>query len=235
LPQHQVPPFTNQLLHAVPRKERLLFMAACEPVELVLGDILAEKGERTTYAWFPTSSFISLTMPMEQGSQLEVGLIGNEGMFGISSMLGVNTSPTNALVQGAGPALRITSAALRRQLKQSPALERILKRYLHVMIGQLSQTAACVRFHVVEARLARWLLMTRDRAHADTFCITQEFLAYMLGVRRVGVTKAAGSLQTRGLIRYHRGDMTIVDGAGLEQAACECYAEDKTTYTSVLG
>jgi CRP-like cAMP-binding protein len=231
----QVPPGTNQLLNAVPRKERLAVMAACEPVELVLGETLAEKGARLSYAWFPTASFISLIMPMTEGSQLEVGLIGDEGMFGVSLLLGVNASPSHALVQGAGSALRISGAALRREIKQAPHLERVLKRYIYVMLGQQGQAAACVRFHLLAARLARWLLMTRDRAHAESFPITQEFLAYILGVRRVGVTKAACSLQAQGLIRYHRGAMVIVDGKGLERVACECYHEDKMTYAQQLG
>jgi CRP-like cAMP-binding protein len=225
----------NRLLAKLPRKDRKRFLAGCEPVDLPIGAILAEPGERIRHVYFPTESFISLTTPTDMGTTLEVGLVGNEGMLGISLILGVDVAPLHALVQGEGTALHMTKARLRRELGQSRSLERVMKRYLYVLLSQIAQTAACTHFHRVEARLARWLLMTHDRAHADGFHVTHEFLAFMLGVRRVGVTKAAGALQTRNLISYRRGDITILDRSGLEAASCGCYAVDRDTYARIMG
>jgi len=235
LPDTRSAPAANRLLASLPRPDRLRLLASCEPVELVFAEILAEPGEPIRHAWFPTASFISLTVPMDGRTSLEVGLVGDEGTLGTSLVLGVNVSPLHALVQGAGPALRIGAAALRREIALSASLERLLKRYVYVTMEQLAQTAACTRFHLVEARLARWLLMTRDRAHSNEFRITHEFLAYMLGVRRVGVTRAATSLQNRKLISYNRGHIRILSGRGLEAASCQCYRNDKAAYTRILG
>jgi CRP-like cAMP-binding protein len=228
-----VPP--NRLLAALPQRDAQRMLAACEAVELAFGAILYEPDAHIDHVYFPTDSFVSLMIPVDARASLEVGLVGNEGMVGTPLILGVDVSPLRALVQGPGPALRLPAPAFSRELGRCPALRRMLHTYLQVQMRQLAQTAACTRYHVVEARLARWLLMTQDRAHMDGFHVTHEFLAYMLGVRRVGVTKAANALQQRKLIRYHRGEVTILDRAGMEAASCGCYRTDRQTYESALG
>ena len=229
-------PPVNRLLEALPSSDLRRLLADCETVELAFAEVLYTPRERLSHVYFPIKSFISLVMPVDDSdsSSLEVGLIGNEGMFGIPIVLGVDVSPVRAVVQGAGSALRMGAAPFCRELARSQALQREIDRYVFVQLSQLAQTAACTRFHVVEARLARWLLMTQDRAHASTFHITQEFLAFMLGVRRVGVTKAAGSLQERNLIRYSRGNITVLDRRGLKAASCGCYKADRETYDRIL-
>ncbi len=228
-------PAANRLLANLPGKDRLNFMAGCELVELVFADILAEPGEPIRYVYFPTGSFISLVAKIDGHASLEVALVGDEGMLGIALMLGVAVSPLHAMVQGSGKALRMEAAQFLRELERSAELQHVLKRYLYVAMEQLAQAAACTHFHVVEARLARWLLMTQDRAHSNQFHITHEFLAYMLGVRRVGVTRAASSLHRLKLINYSRGDITILDRDGLKAASCGCYEADRVIYKRMMG
>ncbi len=225
---------SNLLLMDLPRQCREHFIAGCEVVELAFDEVLAEPGERIRYVYFPTESFISLTSPINGNTHLEVGLVGNEGMLGCTLVLGVDISPLHALVQGSGLALRMSAESFLMALGQNLELRQNLKRYLYVMVSQLAQTAACSHFHVVEARLARWLLMTQDRAHSSKFHVTQLFLSHMLGVRRVGISKAATSLQNRKLICYSRGNMTILDREGLEATSCKCYEANKVAYNTIM-
>jgi len=213
----------NDLLDALPRASYEKLAGALEPVEMAFGDILYEPGQPMHDVYFPLNSMVSLLTLVEGHLALEVGLVGREGMVGVALALGVKDSPMRALVQGGGTALRMGGTRFMRELGRSPPLGRAVNSYIHALMGQISQTAACNRFHNVEARLARWLLMTRDRMGAPEFRMTQDFLATMLGVRRVGVTEAATALQNRKLIEYHRGSIHILDQGGLEAAACSCY------------
>ena len=224
----------NHLIELLPGRDRTRLLAFCEPVELVLADVLCNRGERTRYAYFPIDGFISLIAPIDGKPGLEVGMVGREGMLGAQLALGVASAPLHALVQGPGKAWRVGATAFRAELARSAALRRGLHRYIYVLMEQLSASAACLRFHQIGPRLARWLLMSQDRAHCDSFHVTHEFLAYMLGVRRVGVTTAAGALQRAGLIEYHHGQLTVLDRGGLEAAACTCYATDRQSYAKLL-
>jgi CRP-like cAMP-binding protein len=216
-------PILNQLLEALPRSARDGFLEECEPVSLVLGAVLCERGSSIHYVYFPLGGFVSLVARVGNHPPLEIALIGNEGMLGATLVLGVNTARLQGIVQGAGTAWRMPASRFRRALRKWPALRDVIGRYLYVVLAQLSRSTACTRFHEAEARLARWLLMTHDRSHADHMHLTHQYLADMLGVRRSAVTIAAGALQRRKLIRYVRGRIEVVDRKGLEAAACECY------------
>jgi len=225
---------TNLLLAAMPTRSRQSFLDDCEIVELDFAEILCESGERVRYVYFPVDSFVSLVTALDDEARLEVGIVGNEGMIGTSLLLGVSTHPQHATVQGAGGALRMSASLFARHCREQEVLRLGLSRYVYVLMSQLALTAACTHYHVVEERLARWLLLTRDRARSDSFRLTHKFLAYMLGVRRVGITEAASSLQARGLINYSRGEIAILDGVGLEAAACSCYQQGNRIYEQVM-
>lgn len=224
----------NRLLAGLPERSRRRVLGSCDRVELRFAAVLCASGEPIRHVYFPLDSVVSLVEALQDGARLEVGIVGSEGMFGMSLILGVNTSLQHAVVQGAGSALRMSAKDFQRHYSESAALREIMGRYVYVLMGQLAQNAACIRYHLIGARLARWLLMTRDRIHSDHFRLTHEFLAYMLGVRRAGITLAARSLEGRGLIDYSRGEITILDGPGLKKAACRCYRQGNKLYERVL-
>jgi PAS domain S-box-containing protein len=213
----------NSVLAALPHKDHQSVLAGLEPVTLNYGEVLYEPGERIRHVYFPNDCIVSLLTTVEGHQALEVGLVGREGMVGISLALGIDVSSVRALVQGTGTAMRMSAARFRKELRSNQPFRSELLRFAHAKLAQARQNAACNRFHMVEARLARWLLMTRDRARSDEFLLTHEFLADMLGVRRVGVSLAAGALQKRKLISYSRGKIRILDRKGLEAASCGCY------------
>jgi CRP-like cAMP-binding protein len=224
----------NHLINRLPRKDRLRLMSVLEPFDLVLGEVLCESGEPTSHVYFPTKGYISLVAQTEGSPGVEVGMVGTEGMLGAELALIVTTSPLHALVQGEGSALRLGTRDFKNELERSLPLQRCLHRYLYVLMGQQTTSATCLRFHEIGPRLARWLLMSQDRAKSDSFSVTQEFLGYMLGVRRVGVTTAASALQRSGLVKYHRGHITVLDRSGLKAAACSCYVENGQAYAKLL-
>jgi CRP-like cAMP-binding protein len=233
-PESALSTHQNLLIAQLPGRDGKRVRAGCEPVELVLGQVVCEPGDSMLHVHFPVNGFISLLAVDADSSCLEVGMIGREGMLGVHELLGVARAPTRALVQGAGMSLRMKTADFRAELNINTALRTVLLRYVHVCMQQLASSALCMRFHPLRSRLARWLLMTQDRAHAEHFHVTQEFLSSMLGVRRVGVTAAALALQEEGLIAYHRGDMQVRDRTGLEAASCSCYASDQQAYRVLL-
>jgi CRP-like cAMP-binding protein len=211
------------MLAALPRKQYQRMLDGLESVVLTFGEVLYEPGERIRHVYFPNDSLVSLLTLVDRHLALEVGMVGREGMVGVPLSLGTDVSPVRALVQGAGAAMRMMSARFCKEIRISPQLQQQVNRYTGALMAQITQTAACNRFHVVEARLARWLLMTRDRMRSAEFRLTHEFLGHMLGVRRVGVTNAARSLQKGNLISYSRGKIRILNQRGLEAASCSCY------------
>jgi CRP-like cAMP-binding protein len=223
------------LIASLPQRDRLRLLALCEPVQLQPGTLLYEPGTPARHVYFPLDGFVALVATLDGQREIGVGMVGREGMVGAPLGMGSAATPLHALVQGRGAARRMQASRFRRELALGKALQLALDRYVHIMLAQLATAAACTHFHLVSPRLARWLLMSADRTHADSFHLTHEFLARMLGVRREGITHAAGELQQRALIRYHRGEIFVLDRPGLEAAACGCYAADRLVYDKLLG
>lgn len=213
----------NRLIDGLPDKERAGVIERCDVVELTFGDILFEAGQTIRHVYFPLKGFISLVTQLDGQRPLEMALAGNEGAVGITLVLGASAAPMRAIVQGSGQALRMKASDFGKALIECPIFEKTMNLYLYVIMRQLPQMASCTYFHEIEPRLARWLLMTHDRTLTDSFHLTHQFLAGMLGVRRSGVTIAAGALQLRKLIDYRRGEITILNRRGLEKASCACY------------
>lgn len=224
----------NHLIELLPRKERLRLIAVSELIELAPGEILCEPGKPIRDVYFPIDASISLMALIDGSPGVEVGMVGREGMLGGQLALGVAMAPVHAVVQCPGAARRIGVSAFRSELACSPALQSGMHNYLYVRMAQMITSAACLRFHLIGPRLARWLLMSQDRAHSDQFRVTHEFLATMLGVRREGITAAASALQREGLIEYRRGNLKVLDRLGLEAAACGCYAVERKAYAALL-
>jgi CRP-like cAMP-binding protein len=219
----KTPQIANQLLAALPKKDFQGLVRHLEQIPLIFETIIYQPNAPMSDVYFPNSGIVSLLAGVSERTTLEVGLVGNEGMVGLGVFLGVNSSVNRAVVQGAGSAMKMKASSLRKQCKDGGILSQVLQRYAHSVLAQVTQSAVCNQFHSVDARLARWLLMTRDRMANDEFQLTQEFLSHMLGVRREGVSIAAGDLQKRKLIRYSRGTLRILDRPGLEAISCGCY------------
>lgn len=221
---------TNRVLASLPPRESKRLRANLEPVALKFGQVLYEPGKPIRYVYFPLDCLISLLTAVDRRRTLEVGMVGSEGMAGMPFILGIGISGVRAIVQGGGNALRMASAPFRIEFKRNLALQEALYRYTYALMAQISQTAACNRFHEAGPRLSRWLLMTRDRVGSDEFLLTHEFLAHMLGMRREGVTEAANALKRRRLISYVRGKIQILDVRGLKASSCSCYQIVKTVF-----
>lgn len=225
----------NRVLASIPPKERKRLKPNLESVTLKFGGVLYEPGKAIQHVYFPVDCLISLLTAVDKRRTLEVGMVGNEGMAGMPFILGIGVSSVRAIVQGEGTALRMASAPFRIEFDRNRPLQEALFRYTYALMAQISQTAACNRFHEAEARLSRWLLMTRDRVQSDEFSLTHEFLAHMLGLRREGVTEAASELKQWKLISYTRGKIQILDVRGLKNASCSCYQIVKTVFDRAQG
>jgi CRP-like cAMP-binding protein len=227
-------PTQNHLLAALPKTESERLFSNLELVPMILGDALYESGSQLRHVYFPTTSIVSLLYVMEDGASAEIAVVGNEGIIGIALFMGGETTPSRAVVQSAGYAYRLKGQTLKDEFNRSGVLQHLLLRYTQALITQMAQTAVCNRHHSVDQQLCRWLLLSLDRLQSNELIMTQELIANMLGVRREGVTEAAGKLQNAGLIEYKRGHITVLDRPGLEALACECYGVVKKEFDRLL-
>jgi len=227
-------PSHNYLLAALPAAEFERLSPHLEPILLPLGEMLYEPGDQLQYAYFPTTAIVSLHYVMESGASAETAGVGNEGVVGIALFMGGDTTPSSAVVQTAGHGYRLAGNLLKQEFNRAGLMQRLLLRYTQALMTQMNQTAACNRHHTVEQQLCRWLLLTLDRVSSRELIMTQELVANMLGVRREGITEAAGKLQRAGFIRYRRGHIAVLDRSGLETRACECYAVVKNELNRLM-
>ena len=227
-------PRQSHLLAALPDDVCERLFPSLERIELPLGQALYESGDQLNHVYFPTTAIVSLLYVMENGASAEIAVVGNEGIVGIALFMGGETMANRAVVQSAGHAYRLKGQLLRQEFNRSGALQHLLLRYTLALFSQMAQTAVCNRHHSVDQQLCRWLLLSFDRLSSDTLCMTQELIANMLGVRREGVTEAAGNLQNAGLIEYSRGRITVLDRAGLETRVCECYEVVRKEFLRLL-
>ena len=227
-------PRQNLLLGALPDPEFARWHAHLEPAELPLGKVIYESGARLSYVYFPTTAIVSLLYVMADGASAEIAVVGHEGIVGISLFMGGESTISRAVVQSAGRGFRLRANVVMQEFNRGGPVLHLLLRYTQALITQMAQTAVCNRHHTLDQQLCRWLLLSLDRLHGDTLVMTQQLIANMLGVRREGVTEAAGSLQKAGLIEYHRGVITVIDRDGLERQTCECYRVVKQEYDRLL-
>lgn len=225
---------SNRLLTALPETERAVWLPQLEAVELSLGQVLYEPGSRLTHVYFPTTAIVSLLYVMQNGASAEIAVVGNEGIVGISLFMGGESTPSRGVVQSAGQGYRLKANLMMQEFNRAGPVLHLLLRYTQALITQMAQTAVCNRHHSLDQQLCRWLLLSLDRLPSNDLVMTQELIANMLGVRREGVTEAAGQLHKAGLIRYRRGHISVLDRAGLEQRTCECYAVVKREYDRLL-
>jgi len=225
---------SNHLLAALPKMEWQRWHDQLELVDLKLGQVLYESGCKLSHVYFPVDAIVSLLTVLEDGDSAEIAVVGNEGIVGVSLFMGGETTPSRAVVQSAGSCIRLSAQVLKTEFNISPAVMHLLLRYTQALITQMTQTAACNRHHTLDEQLCRWLLLSLDRLHTKHLVMTQELIANMLGVRREGVTEAAGRLQRAGLISYTRGKIEVLNRAGIEERSCECYAVVKKEYDRLL-
>jgi CRP-like cAMP-binding protein len=227
-------PTDNHLLKALPEAVLARLLPHLELAEMPLGRVLYESGGPLRHVYFPTTSIVSLLYVLEDGASAEIAIVGNEGLLGISLFMGGETTPSRAVVQSEGQGYRLQARLLMEEFNSAGPMMRLLLRYTQALITQMAQTAVCNRHHSVDQQLCRWLLMSLDRLPTNTLTMTQELIANMLGVRREGVTEAAGKLQRAGIIDYHRGRIDVLDRPALERAVCECYAVVKLEFDRLL-